>query len=264
MNPLARLHHVTRYSYPHPVVLGPQVVRLRPTPYCRTPILSYELTASPDEHFVNWLQDPNGNWLARFVFTQPTDHLEFDVRLAADMAPVNPFDFWVAESATTWPFQYQDDLRAELAAYLSDAPVDDSVHTLVAEVARTGAGTVDLLTGLDTLVHETVGYESRAEAGVQPPTLTLSRRIGSCRDVAWLLVCALRHSGIGSRFVSGYLVQPQLDGGHSAPRPRSFTPERRRILPGAGWIGLDPTLGKLATRSTSPLPLAPTTSLQRP
>ncbi len=94
------IEHRTEYRYDKPVQLGPHVVRLRPAPHCRTPILSYSLRVTPEEHFVNWQQDPAGNHQARFVFPEPTTELSVTVDLVAEMTAINPFDFFVDEYAT--------------------------------------------------------------------------------------------------------------------------------------------------------------------
>ena len=253
MTPIASLRHTTRYSYSVPVDLGPHVVRLRPTPYCRTLILDYAISASPTDHFVNWLQDPNGNWMARYVFTQPTDTLLIGVQLSVDLTPVNPFDFFVREDAATWPFSYDADLRLELGAYTAGGSADAFAATFANELGSGPTNTVEVLTSLNRRVHEAVGYEIREEPGVQEPEHTLERGTGSCRDSAWLLVQALRQLGFGARFVSGYLIQaPDIVAG-----PTGVASElhawAEAYLPGAGWIGLDPTLGVLCSEGHIPL-----------
>ena len=112
------LHHKTSYRYDRLISLSPHEVRLRPAPHARTPILSYSLTVAPEEHFINWQQDPYGNYIGRFVFPEKADKLEFTVDLVADMTVINPFDFFVEKYAEHFPFSYPAQLSAELSAYL--------------------------------------------------------------------------------------------------------------------------------------------------
>ncbi len=262
------LHHRTTYSFDRPVRLSPHVVRLRPAPHCRTRILSYALVVEPRDHFLNWQQDPQGNHLARIVFPKPTREFSLTVDLVADLVAVNAFDFFLDAEAETFPFPYDPVLAAELAPYLAPTVGGDLFAGLVgaareANLVAPPPRTIDVLVALNRLVFERIGYRIRMEAGVQTPEETLASGTGSCRDSAWLLVALLRAMGIAARFCSGYLVQlapdqPPLDG---PPGPTSdFTDLHawaEAYLPGAGWIGLDPTSGLLAAEGHLPLAATP-------
>src|SRR6476661_11013859 len=112
------LHHRTTYQYDRSVFLGPQVVRLRPAPHARTRILSYSLRTRPDQHFINWQQDPQSNFLARLVFPDKTKSFEVEVDLVAEMSVFNPFDFFLDPEAEQFPFKYDRALDHELAPFL--------------------------------------------------------------------------------------------------------------------------------------------------
>ena len=257
------LNHTTRYSYDKRVALGPQLVRLRPAPHSRTPVTSFSINVEPDEHFVNWQQDPHGNYLARFVFPKQTNRLTIKVDLIADMTVINPFDFFVEEAAERFPFEYDDWLQKDLRPFLETLSFGPLGTKFLADIDRSSRNTVDFLVELNRQLQSEIGYLIRMEPGVQTPEETLSRRSGSCRDSAWLLVQLLRHLGLAARFVSGYLIQlspdvPALDG-PTGPEA-DFTDLHawaEVYLPGAGWIGLDPTSGLLAGEGHIPLACTP-------
>ncbi|PCE33571.1 transglutaminase family protein [Burkholderia ubonensis] len=260
------LHHTTRYRYDRLVNLGPQVVRLRPAPHCRTPIVAYSMTVRPAQHFLNWQQDPFANYLARLVFPERTRAFEITVDLVAEMSVYNPFDFFLESSAEQYPFQYDDALRTELAPYLAcDPPTSASsaFRAYLDGVDRTPAGTVNFLVALNQKLSRDIRYLVRMEPGVQTPAQTLERASGSCRDSGWLLVQLCRHLGIAARFVSGYLIQltpdvKSLDG--PSGTAVDFTDLHawcEVYLPGAGWIGFDPTSGLLAGEGHIPLACTP-------
>jgi uncharacterized protein (DUF2126 family) len=265
------LQHRTSYHYDRLVSLGPQIARLRPAPHSRTRILSYSLTALPQKHFINWQQDPQSNYLARLVFPDKTDRLEVEVNLVAEMAVLNPFDFFLEPEAERAPFSYAATFDHELAPYrLECAPtprLDEYYENVTGPFAqRKGndrARTIDFLVAVNQSLHRDVKYLIRLEPGVQTPEETLLNRSGSCRDSAWLMVQLLRRFGFAARFVSGYLVQlvpdvKSLDGPSGAAS--DFTDLHawcEAYLPGAGWIGLDPTSGLLAGEGHIPLAATP-------
>ncbi|MEE4188132.1 MAG: transglutaminase family protein, partial [Roseobacter sp.] len=263
MSITASIYHLTHYKYDRPVTLGPQSIRLRPAPHSRTRVISHSLKVSPAGHFVNHQQDPYGNWLARFVFPEPVREFKIEVDLVADMSVYNPFDFFVEESAKDYPFRYDDDIAPDLSIYLQRDPVGPLLEAFLTSVSREPMVTIDFLVGLNMRLSKEITYEIRMEPGVQTAETTLGRAAGSCRDSSWLLVQVLRNLGIAARFVSGYLIQLKpdlvaLDG--PAGTDKDFTDLHAWVevyLPGAGWVGLDPTSGLLAGESHIPLAATP-------
>jgi uncharacterized protein (DUF2126 family) len=297
------LHHRTHYRYDRPVALGPQVVRLRPAPHSRTRILSYSLRIQPEKHFINWQQDPQSNYLARLVFPEQTREFQVEVDLVAEMAVLNPFDFFLEPQAGRFPFKYDRALDHELAPFLLKGPPTPQFANYLGVVRREflsprnhrGNGTqvsntqhttrntehegksppasatskddrprtIDFLVALNQRLWRDIKYFIRLEPGVQTPEETLMLCSGSCRDSAWLLCQILRHLGLAARFVSGYLIQLTPDvkslDGPSGPE-KDFTDLHawcEVYLPGAGWIGLDPTSGLLAGEGHIPLAATP-------
>ncbi len=263
MSIFVALHHVTHYKYDRPIDLGPQTVRLRPAPHTRTPILSYSLKVTPANHFVNWQQDPQGNWLARFVFPEKATELKIEVDFTAQMTVVNPFDFFVEGYATSFPFQYTDDLKTELAPYLAATEQGPLFTAYLKDIPREADSTINFLVDLNAQLQKKISYVIRMEPGIQTPEETLAAGSGSCRDSAWLLIHIFRHLGLAARFVSGYLIQlrPDID---PVEGPREVESDFTDLhawaevyLPGAGWIGFDVTSGMLTGEGHIPVAATP-------
>jgi uncharacterized protein (DUF2126 family)/transglutaminase-like putative cysteine protease len=264
------LNHVTHYRYDRSVGLSPQVVRLRPAPHCRTRILAYSLKVQPTDHFINWQQDPQANYLARLVFPDPTRELKIEVDLVAEMSVQNPFDFFLTPYAEQFPFKYESNERRELVPYLVKAPATPLIANYLAGMSHERIRTIDFIVELNRRVANDIQYVIRMEPGTQLPEETLAKRSGSCRDSAALLVQLFRHLGMAARFVSGYLIQlvpdvKSLDGPVGAKQ--DFTDLHawcEVYLPGAGWIGLDATSGLLAGEGHIPLACTPEPSAAAP
>ncbi|MEM6488782.1 MAG: transglutaminase family protein, partial [Pseudomonadota bacterium] len=267
----AAITHRTTYRYDRQTTLNPQVIRLRPAPHARTRILSFSQKIEPADHFLNWQQDPFGNWLARAVFPDPVEAFQVTVDLVADMAAVNAFDFFLEEHAQSFPFAYGPTLAKELAPYFElEAAYGPRFEALLGDLPRADDSTIDWMVAINRRIWQEVAYTIRMEPGVQTPEETLERALGSCRDTAWLMVHLMRRLGVAARFVSGYLIQLTPDikavDGPSGPAA-DFTDLHawcEVFMPGAGWVGLDPTSGLFAAEGHIPLAATPSPSSAAP
>jgi uncharacterized protein (DUF2126 family)/transglutaminase-like putative cysteine protease len=261
------LTHRTRYRYERAISLGPQVIQLRPALHCRTPILSYSLDVTPSEHILNWQLDPHNNRLARLLFSGKTNEFLVEVNLVADLSPYNPFAFFLEPGFEEYPFAYASGLAKDLEPYRSVDPPGPLLHAFLQSFGKRKEGTISLLLDLNRKVRDEIGYVTRLEPGIQTCEETLEKRSGSCRDSAWMLVQSLRNLGIAARFVSGYLIQLQsADPASEGPKADSADLHAwaEAFLPGAGWIGLDPTSGLLAGEGHIALVCTPTASQAAP
>lgn len=255
--------HETNYFYDRLVTLSPHILRLRPAVHTRTPIEAYSLKIKPEKHFINWQQDPFGNFLARIMFPEKTNLLSFNVEVIANMTVINPFDFFVEDYAEHYPFEYDKSLYKELMPYFEIKEQGPLLKDWLSKIDLSKKIIVDFLVDLNQQLRKDIGYTIRFEPGIQSCEETLGKAIGSCRDTGWLLVQILRHLGLAARFVSGYLIQLTADvkslDGPSGPE-QDFTDLHawaEVYVPGAGWLGLDPTSGLFAGEGHIPLACTP-------
>ena len=205
------INHKTTYTYDRLVSLSPHIFRLRPAAHSRTKIEAYSFKISPAKHFINWQQDPFGNYQARVVFPEKTTELSVEVELIANMVVINPFDFFVEDYAEQYPFRYDEQLRKELVPYFEFKEYGALLRKWISEIDRSPKSINDFLVYINQKLNRDINYSIRMEVGVQTCKETLEKRLGSCRDSASLLVQILRHLGLAARFVSGYLVQLTAD-----------------------------------------------------
>ena len=166
------LHHKTVYNYDRLVTLSPQIVRLRPAPHGRTPVTSYSLRIEPQDHFINWQQDPHGNFLARLVFANQTRQFSLEVSLVADVTVINPFDFFLEPYAEHFPFHYEAQEKNELIAFLEaspDRPATPLLDTFLASIDRRPRKTNDFFVDLNQRLQREIRYMIRMEPGIQTP-----------------------------------------------------------------------------------------------
>ncbi|GAB2587764.1 transglutaminase family protein [Spirosoma areae] len=263
MSTRVAIHHHTQYDYDRMVYLTPHLIRLKPAAHCRALIESYSLTVEPASHLIHWQQDPFGNFVARVDFSGPMQRMTIDVAITATLEPINPFDFFLDEYALSFPFQYDAQLTKDLALYLEVTEQGPRLSQLIQQIDRTKRDTVDFLIRLNQQIFQRIAYTTRLEPGIQTPEETVELAIGSCRDSGWLLVQILRHVGLAARFVSGYLAQVApneqelMNSADPIQNSLALHAWAEVYIPGAGWIGLDPTSGMLATEGHIPLACTP-------
>lgn len=254
-----QIQHTTTYDYERPVYVTPHILRLKPAAHSHTAIENFSLHIEPGNHIIHWQQDPFGNFLARVDINAPITRLKIDVAITADIQPFNPFDFFLDASAAHFPFEYESQLKADLCSYMTIHDQGPRLKQWVDQIDKSKQETVAFLIMLNKKVFQDIAYTVRMEPGVQTSETTLALALGSCRDSGWLLVQIARHLGLAARFVSGYLVQLTNQGnvGELLEDTVSLHAWAEVFIPGAGWVGLDPTSGLFAGEGHIPLACTP-------
>lgn len=268
---IVAIKHNTSYKYDRLINMAPHIIRLKPAPHSRTKIHAYSLNIEPKEHFINWQQDSFGNYMARIVLNEKVKEFKVEVEVIAEMTVINPFDFFVEEYAKSFPFNYENQDTKELTPYFEIVENGPLLLNWLKKLEQyNGLNIVDFLVAVNQALYNQINYTVRLEPGVFTCEESLEKQLGSCRDSAWLLVQTMRHLGLAARFVSGYLVQLKADqkaiDGPSGTE-KDFTDLHawcEVYIPGAGWIGLDPTSGLLAGEGHIPLFCTPSPASAAP
>lgn len=208
----------------------------------------------PSNHIMHWQQDVFGNFIARVDFDGPVASMSLTVQLQATLNPYNPFNVRIDDYAQYFPFRYSLNQQGDLRSYLEIVDYGLKLSTLVAKLNLMNQDILGFLVSVNNLIYSQVAYAKREQQGVRSSEQTLEYRTGSCRDSAWLLVQVTRYLGLASRFVSGYLVQPENSTQQLSVDLHAWA---EVFIPGAGWIGLDTTSGLFASEGHIPLAATP-------
>jgi transglutaminase-like putative cysteine protease len=245
------ISHRTRYEYDRAVEFLPHLLYLRPR---ENPLLQVEhfgFTFQPEAR-IQWMRDDFDNLPASVQFTASAATLEICSECTVTTSDAPPFDFLVRDYARTFPFTYEPLHRFNLSIYLT--PPENSVQEalrrwLDEHFTDRPSETVAWLFALNQALCRSLAYRRRDEPGIQPAAETITLGTGSCRDYAALLVECARSLGIAARFVSGYMFDPNNNGAATGAMHAWV----EVFLPGAGWIGLDPTHGLFCQNAYVPV-----------
>ncbi|GAA4454949.1 transglutaminase family protein [Novipirellula rosea] len=237
-------------------------LRLRPAPHTAAEIEAYSMKVHAEPVWLTWARDPFENHLGRLDLPEPFSRVGFDVEFIADLVPFNPFSFFVEPFANDYPFEYPEQLRKELIPYLHQEPCGDAFTGWLAGLDRTPRYLVEYLTLLNNEVHDRLKVYPSSGVKPNPLDTVIENGGGSPQDLAWVLTQSLRSLGLAARFTSGYLITLATDSDGNVSDDDSADVARIHawsevFIPGAGWIGLDPSLGIFTAEHHVPLASAP-------
>jgi transglutaminase-like putative cysteine protease len=246
-----KVTHVTTYDYANPVTFGDHRMMFRPRDSHDLRILSTRLAISPQPSAIRWLHDVHGNSVAIASFDGAAAQLRFESEIVLQHFDSGEPDYPIEEFARTYPFRYAVDEMPDLAR-LIEPHYADPAHAvdLWAKSFVTIEGLNDtwaLLSAITKAIHRDFAYQARDEEGVQAPARTLELMSGSCRDLAVLMMEAVRALGFAARFVTGYLYAPNVDGSGNVGGGATHA-WTQIYLPGSGWVEFDPTNGIVGNR----------------
>lgn len=237
-----RIIHETTYAYKAPVRFGPHRLVLRPREGHDMRVEEMRLEIAP-EFELDWSRDLFGNSVATAYFLNPADHLR--IRSEVLLQQTSPFPLRSTRPSARVPFpvEFSGLESAIAAAYQATTFPDDQAR--VSEWVRSAIdlaavrGAEDVVAAVARTIRNAIKYQRREAKGVQTPTVTLEEASGSCRDMATLMLEALRALGLPARFASGYLDCAASEAGRASTHAWA-----EAYLPEIGWTGYDPTLGE--------------------
>ncbi len=256
-----RVTHTTSYAYRKSVEFGDHRLMLRPRDSHDLRLLNATLSIEPAAN-VRWLHDVFSNSVAVAAFTEPSDVLRVSSEIVIDRYPASAIEFGVETYAKKIPFSYPareiPDLGRTIERHFSDPDrlITEWTRALLEEPEVQGQ-TEPFLVAMSRRIKESFTYVTRHEPGVQAPVETLQLGSGTCRDYAAFMMEAVRSVGLASRFVSGYLYDPAVDGVEAQVSGAGATHAWVQVyLPGAGWIEFDPTNGGAGGHNLVPIAVA--------
>jgi transglutaminase-like putative cysteine protease len=247
--PILTVRHVTTYHYKKPVAFGEHRMMLRPRDDDDQKLLESELRITPEPSQLTWTKDIFGNHVATACFAERASELRFNSTMHLDHVPGDFHAADIDDFARTYPFAYATEDRSDLARFIAPVSPHWELDRWAAKFLRQdgSADTRELLVDLTRTINQNFKHVARHEKGTQDPIKTLKLGSGSCRDLAVLMIGALRSLGIAARFVSGYLNlddddDDRVTGGNTHAWVQVY-------VPGPGWVDFDPSSGMVGNRN---------------